>query len=116
MLGSWIGLLIGVPLISFLASKLRKIIGRNAAFYGRMNILVVGGVYGVALSVIVHFLTWTDSGWHIPFAILIVWGFLATQYIRFRENVMDEYNKAGQTAFVATIAYVLCSITLIFAF
>ena len=109
MVGSWVGVALSMSLLCFVGGYGRRIVRKNAPFYGKSNILIVGITFGVVVGVITHFLARWVSSSLVVLGVLSFWGLLTTLYLGYKPNPNDWANKADQTAMFATIGYVVVS-------
>ena len=97
-----LAIVLGVLQIGYL----RRVVVNNAAFYGPRNILVVGVTTGVILAAALYFATSHTTPSRIVSAAFYLYGLGGAQYLGYHPEIEDIYNKAGQTATVATLSYI----------
>jgi len=108
MIGSWLGLALGVPALVIIGGCARSFVRHNAPFYSKLNILVVGIGYGFVLALVVHFLVGKESV--IAAVLLFLWGLLSALYLGYKPDPIDWAKKSQQVGIVAAGAYVLVSL------
>jgi hypothetical protein len=54
---SWLGTVISAAIILLIGGYARKIVRKNAPFYAKPNILIVGSAYGVMVEGVMHVYT-----------------------------------------------------------
>jgi hypothetical protein len=103
MLSNALAIALFVSIASVVCFYLRKFVRKNAPFYGRTNILIVGGTLGVSCQ-IATFLYWsTLSLSSIMFLVLAGIEIAVISAIAYRPDHIDWANKTKQTTFVAQI-------------
>ncbi len=112
MIGGWLGLAVGVPILALVCGASRRFVRKNAPFYATPNIVIVGLGFGLVLALIVHFLV--GNGSVAALVILLIWGFLSTLYLGYEPDPVDWANKSQQVSIVAAASYVLASLGLLF--
>ncbi len=90
----------------------RRIVVRNAAFWNATAIFTVGLVWGVVMAVATTFLSNAVTTSSVVKIFLLVEGFFAVGYVGYAPAPEDRimFNKAGQTAKVGMICYLVTGI------
>jgi hypothetical protein len=105
MLLNWLGFIVGLVAVNLVGGYTRRFVQRNAPFYGKSNILVVGIAFGVLLGGLVQVFCRPVNDSVFAIVVLTLWGLLAALYIGYRPDPIDWANKSRQVAGVAALAY-----------
>jgi hypothetical protein len=103
---------LGVAMAIMATGNFRRFVVRNAAFWNATAILTVGVLWGVAMALAITFLSNAVTTSSVIKIFLLVEGFFAVGYIGYAPAPEDlfMFNKAGQTANVGMICYVVTGI------
>jgi hypothetical protein len=73
MVGSLVGVAVSMSTLSLVGEYGRRVVRKNAPFYGKSNILIVGITFGLVVGVIAHFLSRTVSNSLIVLGVVTFW-------------------------------------------
>jgi hypothetical protein len=74
MVSNFVGVAVSMATLSLVGGYGRRIVRKNAPFYGRSNILIVGIAFGLWISVIAHFFARSVSNSIIVLGVVTFWG------------------------------------------
>lgn len=112
-LGWWLWHPIGVAIgILTTSGYIRRPVVRTAMHWATAGILIIGVLWGTSMAVAVHTVTAHATDSRVISAALYVWGSLGVAYIGFQSRSADIFDKAGQTATVGLLCYLLVLIAL----
>jgi hypothetical protein len=111
----WLWHPLGASIGILFAGSFRQPIVRRAAFWDGKTILGVGALWGLSMAVAVRMVSGLATDSLIGSIALCLEGLVAVYYVGYSPDPVDlfMYNKAGQTATVGTICYLLAMICLI---
>ena len=95
-----------------MTGKCRHFVVNNAAFWGTAQILTVGIAWGVIMAILITIASDAATTSTLIKILLLVEGFFAVGYVGYAPSPEDRfmYNKAGQTATIGLVCYVLTCI------
>lgn len=110
----WVRPPLGVAVAVLSAGKCRLFVVPNAAFWSRGTILMIGIAWGVIMAVGISLSAEVATVSRAVRILLLVEGFFAVGYVGYAPAPEDRmmYNKAGQTANLGMICYVLTAIAI----
>jgi hypothetical protein len=105
----WLWHPLGVAFAILIASYVRSPIVNRAAFWNTRTILTVGIIWGAGMALGIREIISLATSSRFLSAVLLLEGLIAVQYVGFQPAPEDEfmYNKAGQTARVGSVCYLL---------
>jgi hypothetical protein len=107
MLSGLLWFVLSLLVTNILGGYARRLVRREAPFYARSNIFIVGTGFGLIVAVLVHFLARTITDLSLAVIFLKFWGLLTTLYLGYAPDPIDWAKKSQQTAGFAAITYVL---------
>jgi hypothetical protein len=113
MTAKWLWLIVGFVLVSFAGGYGRRFIVKNAPFYARANILVVGGFAGVFMAIIITGFISTFTNFTLSRIALRLWGLLSMLYLGHEPDAIDWARKAQQVSYIAVLAYGITTLSLL---
>jgi hypothetical protein len=109
----WLWRPFGVAVGILATGNLRRIVVANAMFWATAGILIIGVLWGTLMAVAVHTVTAYATSSRILSAALYLEGLVAVKYIGYAPRGSDYYDKAGQTATVGMLCYLVVLIALL---
>ena len=105
----WLWHPLGAAFAILIASYVRNPVISRAAFWNAKTILTVGIAWGAGMAVAIREIVSLATSSRFLSAVLLLEGLIAVQYVGFQPAPDDEYmyNKAGQTATVGSVCYLL---------
>jgi len=109
----WIWHPLGVAVAILTIGRFRELVRRNALFWATAAVLTIGILWGVAMAVGIILAADAATASKAVRALLLAEGFFAVGYVGFEPAPEDliMFNKAGQTAAVGMVCYVLTAAT-----
>lgn len=105
----WVWHPLGAAVAIVAAGRLRIPVINRAAFWGTKTILSVGILWGLGMAVLVWMIVAAATSSRLLAVLLFVEGLIAVQYVGFEPSPEDHFNKAGQTATVGVICYLVAT-------
>ncbi len=109
----WLWHPLGAALAILLTGYMRRPIVNNAGSWVRGTILIVGLLWGIGMAVAVRGISGLATSSPLLSVALYLEGLVAVGYVGYSPDLLDRYNKAGQTATVGVILYLLAMIGLV---
>jgi hypothetical protein len=105
----WVWHPLGAAVAILMTGYFRVPVVNRAAFWDSKTILTVGIIWGAAMALATRKIIGVATSSRLLAALLLFEGLMAVQYVGFQPRPEDEfmYNKAGQTATVGSVCYLL---------
>jgi hypothetical protein len=105
----WVWHPLGAAVAILMAGYVRFPIVNRAAFWDAKTILTVGVIWGAGMAVAIREIVSLATSSRFLAGVLLLLGLIAVQYVGFQPAPEDQFmfNKAGQTATVGVVCYVL---------
>jgi len=111
----WLWHPLGVAVAILMTGHVRHYVVNNAAFWGATQILTVGIAWGVIMAIAITIASEAATTSTVIKVMLLVEGFFAVGYVGYAPSPEDRfmYNKAGQTATVGLVCYVVTCVIVV---
>lgn len=105
----WVWHPLGAAAAILMAGYVRFPVVNRAAFWDTKAILTVGIIWGSGMAIAVREIVCLATSSRFLSAVLLLEGLIAVHYVGFEPAPEDRfmYNKAGQTAIVGSVCYLL---------